>query len=201
MIKLWNKLLQWFSPFVRMWAGLHWPYTHKQITSTQYYTWREILTPGCVILSTTYGEFSNLINPSALKHGALYIGGKGERKYVIEALKEGVIKKCLIQHLMTKDEIVILKPKFGEQEDLEKVCRRAERFLDYKYDFIFKFNNQKFYCFELIMRCYKEIFPDRTFKKTEIVKDKYIFDYTSFVEDPDSWGLWAVSSPTLMQKL
>jgi len=69
-------LLKILKPIVIWISHKHFPWTHKKITGDHYYKWRDKITPGCVILSSTNGELSNLINPSDIKHGALYTGGR-----------------------------------------------------------------------------------------------------------------------------
>jgi hypothetical protein len=50
------------------------PFSIKKITGDHYYEWRDKIVPGTVFLTNTQGVGSNLINPSELKHGAIYFG-------------------------------------------------------------------------------------------------------------------------------
>ena len=46
----------------------------KKVTGDHYYQWRDLIKPGMVFLTNINGVGSNLINPSELKHGAIYFG-------------------------------------------------------------------------------------------------------------------------------
>ena len=50
------------------------PFSVKKITGGHYYIWRDRIKKGTIFITDTYGEGSNLINPSDGNHGAIYYG-------------------------------------------------------------------------------------------------------------------------------
>lgn len=179
-------LLNLVKPIVIWWGHLHLPFTRKKITGDHYYMWRDDIFEGYALLSTTDGEFSNIINPSALSHGALYVGGD-KIKYVMEALGGGVTKNNLVKFMTTKDIFVVVKPKFGTPEQIKRVVELARTFEGTPYDYLFDKGGKAIYCFELIILAYLSEFPNKNFKYKEIVKGKRIWDSSTFLDDPDNW--------------
>lgn len=185
-MNIWNWFLKAIRPLVIWWGGLHFPWTHKKITGDQYYLWRDLISPGCVLLTRTKGEFSNFINPSPVPHGALYTGGD-RIKYVIEALGKGVVYNNLVTFMTTKDVFIIVRPKFGNSDQLAGVCQAAEVYQGKPYDYLFEKGDEAFYCFELVIKAFNDIFPNKIFKCKEIVKGKRIYDADTFLDDPENW--------------
>lgn len=63
------------TPFVKFINNfINMPFSKKHITGDHYYLWRDTITKGHVFLASTSGVGTNLINVSALKHGAIYYG-------------------------------------------------------------------------------------------------------------------------------
>ena len=62
------------------------PWSVKKINFDEYYYFKDQMQPGFVFVTDTYGQGSNLINPSKGKHGAIYFG-KGFKSY-LESLLE-----------------------------------------------------------------------------------------------------------------
>jgi hypothetical protein len=50
------------------------PFSIKKIDADLYYLWRDRFKAGMVFVSDTYGQGSNLLNPSKGKHGCIYFG-------------------------------------------------------------------------------------------------------------------------------
>ena len=188
MQKVWNFLLKLLKPFIVLAGKIHAPFSHKKITGVEYYKWRDLIEPGMVMLTSTYGEFSNLINPSSLSHGALYLGGR-DVKYIIESIGKGVLSKDLITFMTSKDEFILIKPKFGTPEQHQKVCVEALKYEFLPYDYSFEANNKAFYCFELVIQAYNDVFPGKIFKHYEIVKGKRSYDSNTFLSDPENWEI------------
>jgi hypothetical protein len=179
-------LLKLIKPIV-IWIGnKHLPFTRKEITGDHYYSWRDKIDPGCVLLSMTHGEFSNVINPSEVEHGGLYIGGD-KIKYVIEALGKGVVRNNLVKFMTTKDIFVVVKPKFGKPEQIQSVIEVAKKFEGTPYDYLFDKGDKSLYCFELVILSYLSEFPEKQFKYREIVKGKRIWDSSTFLDDAANW--------------
>ena len=171
-------LLKKLVPVVKFFGRLHLPYTHKQIGGEEYYMIREHIHPGDIILSQTFGEFSNLINPSQWKHAAVYVGGH-KIKYVVEAIGEGVVHTDLVTHLTTKDRLAILRPK---RPNVMNAVVEAEKLIGIPYDFEFSPGDTELYCSELVGVVYPELIgeydryaitPDDIFESdhvTQIIK-------------------------------
>ncbi len=184
--KIANKFLDFVKPFVIWWGHLHWPFAHKKITGDHYYLWRDYIEPGYVLLSTTYGELSNLINPVDIKHGAMYAGGV-KIKYVVEALGKGADQNNLVKHMTTKDVFIIIKPKFATKEQRQQAALNAVSYIGTPYDYLFDMSDKALYCFEVPIKAYLDVFPDKQFKYKEMVKGKRIYDSDTFLKDPDNW--------------
>ena len=180
--------LKLIKPFV-IWMGkIHMPWSVKEITGDHYYRYRDQIKSGSILLATTRGFLSNLFNPSGIEHGAMYVGGD-DIKYITEALGNGVQKNNLVGFMLTKDIIVHVRPKFGNAAQHKKVCEEMNKLIGSGYDFEFESGDKEYYCFEAIIHAYKQIFPDKEFKKVEIVKGKFIYDSTTFTDDPDLWEI------------
>jgi hypothetical protein len=74
MQKFLEKIIKLSEPIVKWWGRLHIPFTHKQITGRFLYKYSPLFKPGDIFLTKTRGEFSNIINPSVLKHGGIFFG-------------------------------------------------------------------------------------------------------------------------------
>jgi len=53
----------------------------------------------------------------------------------------------------------------------------------------FEVGDKAFYCFELVIRSYNDIFGGMIFKSVEIIKGKRIYDYSTFLDDPERWEI------------
>jgi uncharacterized protein YycO len=176
------------TPFIKWIGQLHMPYSRKLITGKEYYLYRDFLEEGDVILTKTYGEASNFINAGEMKHAAIYVGG-GTVKYVIEAVGKGVIKTNLIDFMLTKDEIVILRPLNIAEYKIKEAITKATNYVGYQYDYMFSFINKSLYCAELVYECYQEFMEmdmgyllDVAFVKP----DHFLYDKINFEIKKDS---------------
>lgn len=178
-------LLKTIKPVVMFLGKVHMPFSIKRITGEDYYKLRFGIEPGCIILTTTYGEFSNLINPGKTKHAALYIGG-GKIKHVIEAVGTGVIKKDLVTFLLSKDEIIVLKPKQYTNEEVEDAIDNAYSYIGQPYDYVFSLDNGAKYCSELIWFSYRQANPDIKLKCDQY-SGHHVVRPDHFLEDTANW--------------
>lgn len=183
---MWNYLLKLVRPFVKWWGKFRLPFTQHKMTGVHYFQIRKRIKVGDVLLSTRYGEFSNIINPEAIKHGALYVGdlyGDGI-DYVIEAITGGVHATDLISFITNKDVLVALTPDFMRVEDTQFIQAAARETVGLPYDYIFKISPEKFYCFELVGYNYKQVYPELELNLKEVVPGKYIYSFETYLEDP-----------------
>lgn len=102
-----EKLISLFSPLVKWWGHLHIPFTHKKINGRHVYRFSPFFKKGDILCSETRGEFSNIINPSKIKHGAIFYGTglKSAILKEIEALEYGDLDRVNLQNLITTHEI------------------------------------------------------------------------------------------------
>lgn len=107
MRKLIEKIITMASPVVTWWGHLHIPFTHKKINGRHVYKFSPGFQKGDVLCSETKGEFSNIINPSKIKHAAIFYG-TGLKSAVlkeIEALEYGDLDRVNLQKMITDYEI------------------------------------------------------------------------------------------------
>jgi hypothetical protein len=185
---IWDFILKMLAPIVAFIGKIYAPFSKKKITGDEYYLWRDLIRPGYVLLTSTKGQLSNLINPSELNHGGIYTGGD-KIKYVAEALGSGVKVNNLVKFMTSVDVIVIIKPKFGNHQQHKMAGESALKYIGLPYDYIFKKGDDAFYCFELIAKAYNDVMPDKMLKCKEIVKGKRIYDSETFTKDSDNWEI------------
>jgi len=184
MHNFYKKVLKFFKPLV-IWTGrIHWPYSRKQIDGKFYYKVRDVIRPGTVLLTTTYGELSNLINPVDIKHAGIYVGKAMDGIYYVnEATSKGVIKTDLVTFLTTKDVVVAVNPNFLTEADYGQLAPNADKFLGLPYDYFFEKGLNALYCFENVVSVFQSLRPELNYKCIEIVKGKRIYDHTTFMGD------------------
>lgn len=148
------------KPITRFFAYRRFPFTRKKITGLDYFSWRDLIEPGTVMLTTTKGELSNLLNPARIKHGGIYVGHTLWEEFdeevptVVEAVGRGVVKTDLVSFLTQKDYIVGLEPCF--KIDYENLTKLSLASIGSGYDYYFKKDNKKYYCFELIAHLFEQ---------------------------------------------
>jgi uncharacterized protein YycO len=152
-------------PIIQFIGKIHLPFTSKEKLMSDYYEIESLLQHGDVILSTSYGHLSNLVNPSKWKHALMYIGKENNIPYIIEAVGEGVVKKSLAQWLSSKDEICILR--FNEEilspiqkiEMVNWIKKQLGKPYDYSFDSQTQDKFKNFYCSELVYYAIKSANP------------------------------------------
>jgi uncharacterized protein YycO len=161
---------------------MRFPFSKKRITGKEYYEIRDNIDPGAVLLTSTCGELSNFINPSEWKHGGLYIGGD-KVKWVIEATGKGVIVTDLVTFMLQKDKIAVYEPSGFTKDQKLQVAEESKKHIGQEYDYAFKVNNDKYYCFEFIAVMFEEYSSLKELNKYEFL-DYDIYDSRTFSEDP-----------------
>lgn len=137
---------------ITKWIGkTHLPYTKKLLHAAQYHYINEILKPGMILLTRTDGEASNLLIPGKYKHCAISINPR----FIVEAVGRGVIMTDLIDFILSKDHIAILKPKFCSDLAMESAARWAADQIGKPYDYEFQSSYAAFYCCELSYAAYQ----------------------------------------------
>jgi len=189
MEKLNDFILKVMRPFVKWWGALHMPFTHKKVTGLHYYKYRDMIKEGTVFLTSAEGEFSNLINPSEYKHGAVYLGKVGNIPMVLESVGRGVVLTDLVSFMTTKDKIVAFEPGFEYNKETFKAG--SAHLLGSEYDYLFSSGNKKYYCFEAVV----QMFMMAGAGKEWIVENKLgrsYFTSTTFTEDSSFHKLFEV---------
>jgi len=147
-LRIW--ILTIFYPILSRIGKVHMPFSRKKITSSHYREMTKLLRPGMGILTTTNGELANLLIPGKWSH----IGGYYGNRRVIEAIGKGVSETDLIDFVLTKDEILIIKPKFATKSQMKIAAEWMFWQMGKPYDINFADNNEAFYCSELYVESY-----------------------------------------------
>lgn len=140
-----------------------------------------MIEPGAVILTVRRGEFGNILIPGYWSHGAIC----QDKNWVIESLGRGVVKTRLSDFLKSKDDFIILLPKFADMAQQLAAVNVANRLVGMPYDWEFEPNDQEFYCFELIWYAYNAVVEDSPFERV-----MYFGEETILGDDFIDSGLW-----------
>ena len=184
-----QKLVTKLYPLIRWISTIHFPFTKKKVTGVQYFYWLQLLKPGDIFLTSTRGEFSNWINPSQFKHGAIYYGFDVDMiPSVYEATKKGVHYIDLVSFLTSKDRIIILRNKGMRVEDEIYFLEFFEDVDGLPYDDQFSTANKKYYCFELLAKAL-EYSIDKYEAPMEKIFGSLVYTSDSFLKDKDNWEI------------
>lgn len=174
-------LLELIRPIVKKIGAIHIPFSRKKVTGVHYYAYRDQIFPGTILLSSTNGEFSNILNPMKIKHGGIYIGMFNNIGYVLEATGKGVYLKDLVTFMTTKDLVMGLNPKIEVNEtDLRS---KIDKYLGASYDYQFSSDNKSYYCYELIAKIYNDIYPNIEIKMQETLFKHMVYGPESFLQN------------------
>ena len=180
-----QALIEKLKPLIKWIGKVHVPFSRKKITGKHYYLMRDMISPGCIFLTKTYGEMTNLINPGEMKHAAIYSGGE-IIKWVTEAVGAGVVSTDLVTFLTSKDEVIILDPLGEIREKRSQVAEFAATNIGLGYDFSFSFANKSKYCAELIYDCVKAVVPTANQKNVRVYGQEFVRP-DDFLNDTANW--------------
>jgi hypothetical protein len=97
------------------------PFSIKKVNGDHYYKWRDKIEVGAVLLTDIQGVGSNLINPAAIKHGAIYFG-KGLRS-TIESIIESLEEDYELYGISSKLNQIVRLKKFLNKNDVDdEIC-------------------------------------------------------------------------------
>jgi uncharacterized protein YycO len=132
-----KKIIALFSKLI---SKVHMPFNHKKMTEAECIAIIGMIKPGDILLTHTRGELSN-IALDHWGHGAIYsLSG------LWEAVTAGVKPTELMFFLSRKDDVLVLRPRFGvDTSRLDRYCKYAE---GTAYDYSFETGAEKIYCFE-----------------------------------------------------
>ena len=123
------------------------PFPRRKIKAVHYLLAKHNLRPGDIILTKTNGYLSNLFI-GKWTHAGIYSGYDS----VVEATTEGGVgEKHLIDFLLTKDKIKIIRPVNLTDQFIRLAIRRAKSHIGKPYDFKFQPSTNAFYCSELLL--------------------------------------------------
>lgn len=182
MVKFYDILLTLLRPLIIILGKIGLP--KRKFTGIDYYKLRDLIEVGDVFLTKTNFEFSNLINPTELKHAGIFVGdifGDNVR-YVFESTGKGAVLTDLVTFLTSKDIVVSTRFKYANEILAEVLPKTVLRFKGIPYDYLFNANGKAFYCFELAAACLNDSYPHANLKCKEILKGKKIFDHNTFLD-------------------
>lgn len=188
------SFVNWFTQKTGNWTLQ----PERKIQDEHYYAIRDFINPFDVILSDANGHFSNLYNPSEINHAMLYLGNVEDkfRKDVVEAVGIGVRFRGLPSSLLSKDRIVICRPRFGISENAqEMIPLKSKEIVKAKaeYDFNFtlehdevKKETRDYYCFELVAVLF-EMFTNAKMKREKVLKIHEAITSNAYMNDPENF--------------
>lgn len=181
-IKFYDYILTLLKPVIIILGKIGLP--KRKFTGAEYFKYRDKINVGGIFLTKTNYEFSNLLNPCDIKHGAIYVGNiKGDEiKYVLEAVGKGVVLTDLVTFLTTKDTVVYVEYKEVLPDSFNNLKEFVDIVLGAPYDYLFNQDGVAYYCFELCGDFLKEFFPHVKLKSKEVIKNKVIYDHDTFLD-------------------
>lgn len=174
--------MKYLKPFLKFFGKIGLP--KRKFTGKEYFLYRDKINVGCILLTKTYYEFSNLINPCELKHGAIYVGNilDDEIKYVLEATGKGVVLTDLVTFLTGKDIVVCVEYKNSLKSSYKNLRGFVNLTLNTPYDYLFEQGGKAFYCFELCAEFIRYTF-NPMLKIRHALPHKDIYDHNTFLDD------------------
>lgn len=156
-------LINVLQPIVRNIGHVHSPWSHKKITSKDFFDLAPKLKPGHIFVTRTEGELSTAFIPGYYGHAAIYLGNN----MVIEAVSPKVRQTDLINFMLTKDEIIVREPIYTDESGMKWAAEWAlKNAIDLPYDMYFeaykkipgpiKTPVKAFYCSKIVWAAYEE---------------------------------------------
>ena len=179
-IKFYDIVLTLLKPLIKFLGHIGLP--KRKFTGEHYFKYRDKINIGGIFLTKTNYEFSNLMNPCELKHGAIYVGNalNTDVKYVLEATGKGVILTDLVTFLTSKDVVVYVEYKHTLKTSFVGLSNFINVTKGVQYDYLFSSDGKAFYCFELCA-----FFVYKTFNVAltpkHITNNKNIFTHETFL--------------------
>lgn len=158
-----RTLLRIAFPVTQYIGKVHSPWSNRKLKSKHYHEVKAILRPGDAIVVQKSGELSNLFIPGFWGHVSMFCGFEGDMAYVIEAVGKGVVVTDLIDAIMSRDAVVVSRPRFATPEQSLAAAAWAKEQLGKEYDLFFNPKNDAFYCSELIWLAYQNTMGETPF--------------------------------------
>lgn len=150
-------------PFVKWWGSQFAPYSKKKVSVDEALTIASMIQPGDVLVSHTEGEFSNILISGYAKHAAMFVDREPTDRggTIVEATGKGVHSTCLLEFVLRKDWIAVLRPTFANDEERYKAALFVRGLCGKPYDFFFEPGDIAFYCAEAIQFAYDRVLAPR----------------------------------------
>jgi hypothetical protein len=116
----------------------------------------KVALPGDILLTHENWHLSNVSIPGFYSHAAFLVA----QDRVVEALPQGVVETDLIDFIMKKDFVAVVRPVGVTPEECRAGVRDALTLVGRPYDFMFAYSpdeksNRAFYCSEIPYFCFR----------------------------------------------
>jgi len=159
-VKLYKALINAAQPLLQVANKIYMPWSKKRIDQDICEQIRAKIQVGDIVLTQTYGEFTNLIIPSEWKHAAIF----AHPNYLIEATQPFVKRTKWYDFFMHKDAVCVLRLKGVDEITRSLVARQATTYEGMPYDLQVEIGPKAYYCSELVYTAAKTVIPDWGFE-------------------------------------
>lgn len=150
LMRLRSLLIRLIKP-ISIWVGkIYYAPKQRVIKSSDILAMASNLRSGDVLLTFSFGEFTNYFIEGDFKHAAIYIG----REKVVEATGRGVVVSKFEDFCSGKDRVAVLRPIFCDESSCGLAAMNAISQIGKPYDYYFEPGDESFYCAELITWAY-----------------------------------------------
>lgn len=192
MSKLIDWILDFMKPFLIKISEARLSLSYPAVKEDFYNYLKKRIKPGMVLLTYEKGAFTNVFNRGHWKHAALYLGSvkikgnKSKSSQILESTHMGVLPKDLKEFCLSKDRIVLLKPKFCGKNVMLSAVEKSLEWIGWPYDFRFSPFNKAKYCVEVVIDSYLEVF--KSFKPSHSkVGGRVIYTPDQLYSDDKNW--------------
>lgn len=147
-------LLKLAMPINKYLNKIHLSPSYRNIKAADYRMLKRKIQNGDILLSTMKGEITNLLIPGFWSHAALYVGDDT----IIESTSKGVHYSDLIDFMLSKDYVCVVRTKLTYQEIIFAV-EKAKTVVGKPYDYFFEPGCESFYCAEVITYAFSSLMP------------------------------------------
>jgi uncharacterized protein YycO len=147
-------------------AKVYMPFTRKRLSSKNYRELKSLMMVGDVLVSRVDGELSSVFIPDFWTHAGII----KDENTVVEATTHNVIETDLIDFVMKKDYVALLRPSFCTPIEREFAAFEATQQLGKPYDYGMTYSGvESFFCSELVYYCYSVAVKHNPFKLNRIL--------------------------------
>lgn len=153
--------------------------------------WYEIkskLRVGDVLITRTNSSAANGIIPGFYSHSAVYVGNFQGIFRAVDSSVPAVDDIDVLDLLMHIDHIAVMRAEGVSPSDRMKVANEARKLVGKSYDYSFRFDNDDFYCSEVVFKAFMEV--DEAYRSLfDLVSDPlgYPLITPQSIRDGDQW--------------